>query len=172
MTNQDHVTVIAAFNDLPDAQKALAALRQAGFRADQIGIASPEKQVIQEGVYDPGKKATVENSATGMIAGGAIGGLLGAAIATALLPGLGPIVVGGLLAGIGTGAVAGIRSTGFVRAAMDLGIPEEEARLYEREMIAGNTIVMVRSNARYAEASDILRQAGAHDVHQPVIAQA
>jgi hypothetical protein len=54
---------------------------------------------------------------------------------------------------------------------MDLGIPEEEARLYERELLAGNTIVMVRSNERYSDASDILRRAGAHDVHQPFIAQ-
>jgi hypothetical protein len=171
MTTNEHVTVIAAFNDLPDAQKALDLLRVAGFRPDQIGIATPEKQIVQEGVYEPGKNETIENSTTGAIAGGAIGGLLGAAVATALLPGFGPIVVGGLLAGIGTGAICGIRSTGFVKAAMDIGIPEEEARLYEREMIAGNTIVIVRSSEHFTEASDILRRAGAHDVHAPVIAQ-
>jgi len=62
-----------------------------------------------------------------------------------------------LLASAGAGATVGTVIGGLI----GLGIPEEDASYYEGEFKSGRTIVTVRADARYSEATDILRRHGA-----------
>ena len=100
---------------------------------------------------------------TGLITGGVIGGVLGAAAAL-LLPGIGPIVAGGVLAEVFGALAIGSVAGGFLGAFTNMGVPEEQARHYEQEIKAGRTILAVHTADRQQEIIDILLQNGAHDV--------
>ncbi len=100
---------------------------------------------------------------TSLVTGGVIGGVLGAAAAL-LLPGIGPIVAGGVLAEVFGGLAIGSIAGGFLGAFTSMGVPEEQARYYEQEIKAGRTILAIHTINRQQEVTDILLQNGAHDV--------
>jgi hypothetical protein len=164
-TNKPH-PVVGVFNSLQQAKRALEELQQAGFRKEQLGIASRD-EALKEGIHHPGHPIALTDSATGIVAGGAVGGLLGAAIATVLVPGIGPIILAGALAGIGAGVIAGMKATGFLTAALELGIPEEEAHYYEDQLDAGRTIVTVTAGDQAQPARAILNRHGATEADLP-----
>ena len=90
-----------------------------------------------------------------------LGGIIGAGAAL-LIPGIGPVVSGGLLAsalaGAATGAVAGGVAGGVSGALVGLGIPEHEAKYYDEQFKKGGTLMTVRAEDRYNDASDIVRR--------------
>ena|SRR5437660_6937470 len=89
-----------------------------------------------------------------VLAGGIVGGILGAAIAL-LMPALGLTYAGGLLVAvfsIALGALAG----GLLGTIVAHGIPEEDASQYESELKPGRTIVTVKTDHQKQEALDIL----------------
>ena len=96
--------------------------------------------------------------AAGLLTGGAVGALLGAAAAV-LIPGVGLVVAAGVLAGAVTGAAVG----GVAGTFVGMGIPEDEARMYECELLAGRTLVTFRADGREAEAVALMRGHGAYD---------
>jgi hypothetical protein len=163
-------TVAASFDDRADAERAVNALKAAGFSGDQIGVALRDRTAQGELMEDTGTKAAT-GAATGALGGGLLGGLVGwlVGIGALAIPGIGPVVAGGALAtafglaggtavaGAGIGAVAG----GLVGALVGMGIPEEEARYFEDRFRAGGTLVTVNAGAgRAAEAVDLLRDNG------------
>jgi len=167
-------TVIGVFSDRARAQAAVQDLRQAGFRDEQIGIASRSDTAagaVNHEQYKertgPGADATStrweEGAGVGAAAGAATGVGLGLAVAAGLIPGIGQVILGGTLAAIlasaGTGAAAGAIIGGLV----GLGIPEEEAAYYEGEVRTGRTVVTVRADDRSADAWAILMRHGAYD---------
>jgi hypothetical protein len=167
---RDRQTVAATFADRNDAERAVNALKDAGFTGDQIGIALRDRTAQGEMVEDTGTHAA-EGAAAGAVGGGLLGGLLGwlVGIGALAIPGVGPVVAGGALAtalgvaggtaaaGAGIGAAAG----GLVGALVGLGIPEEEARYFEEGFRTGHTLVTVNAGAgRATEAVDILRAYG------------
>ena len=86
-----------------------------------------------------------------------------------LIPGVGPIfAVGPLAAGLAgavTGAAAGAVTGGIAAGLIDLGVPKEEARHYERRVGEGAYLVSVHCAGRDDTAvRDILRRHGAEDV--------
>lgn len=157
----NRTTVVGVFSDRDDAERALDDLQAAGFREDQLGILTrgDGKTGAETGKREAGTKAP-EGAATGAV----VGGILGAA-ASLLIPGIGPVIAGGILAGVLGTAVIGAAAGGIIGALAGLGIPEEEARYYEGEFKAGRTIVTVKADSRYDEARSILRAAGAYDVY-------
>jgi hypothetical protein len=60
-----------------------------------------------------------------------------------------------------------MKATGFLTAALELGIPEEEAHYYEDQLDAGRTIVTVTTEDRAAEARTILNRHGATEADLP-----
>jgi hypothetical protein len=153
-------TLVGVFETRDRAERAVDALERAGFNAEQIGF------MTHDGTA-PAATGTDTNPAggsvaTGVIGGGALGGLLGAA-ASLLIPGVGPVIAGGILAstlmGAGLGAVAG----GFIGVFAELGLSEHESSYYEGEYRAGRSLVTVKPGDRYDEAFDILRRHGAYD---------
>ena len=163
-------TVAATFDDRDDAERAINALKDAGFSRDQIGVALRDRTAQGKLVEDTGTKAA-EGAVSGALGGGLLGGIIGflVGVGTLAIPGIGPVVAGGVLAsalggaggtaaaGAGIGAVAG----GLVGFLVGLGIPEEEARYFESGFRAGRTLVTVNAGAgRATEAVDILRAHG------------
>jgi hypothetical protein len=150
MTDSKQTTaVIATFTDRRGADHFVEELKEAGFRDDEIGVATPHEEAT-------GTKVE-EGAAVGAVTGGTLGACAGA-VATGLIPGVGPIVAAGLLAGVLGGAAAGATAGGLVGALIGLGIPEPEARQHEEAVLGGRTIVVVQAVGRGAEALAILRR--------------
>jgi hypothetical protein len=167
------VTVAATFPDSLDAERAINALKDAGFAADRIGVAVRDRDTQGAIIEDTGvSSSNVAGGATaGALGGGLLGGLMGwlVGIGALAIPGIGPVIAGGALAtafgvaggtavaGAGIGAATG----GVLGALVGLGIPEEEARHLETGFRGGHTLVTVEAGAeRATEAADILRAYG------------
>lgn len=162
-------SVAALFANRDSAERAIMDLKNAGFSGSDIGIAMRDRTAQGELVTDTGTHAA-EGAVSGALAGGALGGILGFLVGAGALaiPGIGPVVAGGLLAsafGIagGTavaGAGIGAATAGIVGALVGLGIPDEEAHYFERGFNEGGVLVTVKSDTRLAEAVTILERNG------------
>ena len=153
---------VGVFDDRDDAELAARDLRAKGFTDDQIGYAWRD---------DAGKTHREGNKSGQLAASGAgsgvvLGGVIGAGAAL-LIPGIGPVVSGGLLAtalaGAATGAVAGGVAGGIAGALVGLGIPEVEAKYYDEQFRDGRTLMTVKADQRYNDASDIVRRRNGFD---------
>ena len=176
MTNRTtkRETVVGVFNDRDTAQAAIEQLKNAGFRPEDIGILMQNKEGAQDLAADTGTKAG-EGAGKGAVTGGILGGLGGllVGIGALAIPGIGPVVAAGPLAA-GLGAVLGTTATGAVIGAgvgaiagalIGMGVPEDEARVYEERFNQGRILVTVKAGAnRYNEAERILRNAGAEQI--------
>src|SRR5579875_112243 len=128
----------------------------------QEGTAAPEKAAGEESSITPTEVRLGEGE--GIVSGGVVGGLLGAAAAL-LIPGIGPAVAGGILATTLGGAALGAITGGILGVFADMGIPEDEAHLYRRELEAGRMLVTVQAGGEHVpQALDILRRNGAMNV--------
>jgi hypothetical protein len=157
--------VVAVFESRSQADSAIHELEQAGFREDQIGFIVKNPDTEENMITaESGKMMTGPDAAKGAVSGGIIGGIAGA-VAALLIPGVGPIIAGGIiiaaLSGIAIGAAAG----GLVGIMMGLDVPEEEAKYYESEFQLGRSVVIVKADGRAQEARTILHQHGGYDAN-------
>ena len=158
-------SVVAMFEDRIAAETAVDSLRRAGFGEDSLGFAIRGSDAVRGGMLVDAEGAKDGKGAVaGAAAGAAIGGTLAAAGAM-LIPGVGPILAGGVIAAFFGGAVAGTAVGGILGAMTGLGISEEEAKFYEKHFNEGKAIVAVKAGSRYREAMDILSQAGGQHIH-------
>ncbi len=155
MSMTQDVIAVGVFSDIHQARQAIDDLKHAGFDDEEIGFLSRVTET------DTGND--VEGSAaTGAISGGVVGGILGAAAAL-LIPGFGPAIIGGILAATVGGVAIGATAGGILGALTSLGVSENEAKFYQRELEAGRTIVTVKSADGAAQATAILRNRGAYN---------
>jgi hypothetical protein len=161
MATDERPTVVGVFADRERAARAVAELESSGFTPQQVGFIVPREEQFEgnTGVGDSDTAVEAETS-RGAATGAVVGGLIGAAAAL-LIPGLGPVAAGGILAAALTGAGVGAVTGGLVGALTNLGLSEAEASQYEREFRAGRALVTVRADGRQAAARDILRRHGA-----------
>jgi hypothetical protein len=147
---------VAVFDTAADAERSVQGLRRAGFGADEIGILEPDADVEHARVTDAAPDGQdIPSGVRGFSAAGAvIGGLLGAVTAL-VIPGIGAVVAGGILA-TSLGAALGVAA---VLAAF--GLSDRQASFYERQLGAGRTIVTVEVAGRYEKATQIFRAHGA-----------
>jgi hypothetical protein len=104
-----------------------------------------------------------KGAVTGAVTGGVTGAVLAAA-ASLLLPGVGPVVAGGILTMAFGGAVAGTAVGGLLGAMKGLEVSEEEAKFYDTEFQSGRAIVAVKPGLRAADAAAVLRKHGGYDL--------
>jgi hypothetical protein len=170
-------TVVGLFQERARAEDAIRDLRKAGFASEQIGVATRDRTESPPGSGRQGTEPAAneeelgkslaetaggmaEGAGIGAITGGVIGGLVGL-IGSLLLPGLGPVVVAGVLAstlmGMGLGAATG----GLVGALLGLGVPEEDARYFDAGFREGGTLVTVDAGERTPDALSTLQRYGA-----------
>jgi hypothetical protein len=153
-------TVVGVFHDRDQASRAVEGLKRVGFGDDQIGLAGRDDQPA----VAAGTQAE-EGTVLGMLAGAGLGSLVGLGIVSGLVPPLGPVIAGGTLAAVLANAAGGAALVGLAGPLIGAGVPEEEARYYDGQFHAGRVILTVRADGRDAEATSVLRQHGAYDMH-------
>ena len=139
------------FSDRESTERAYTSLRDRGYAEDDINLvmsdATRDKYYANNDGPDTelGSKA-LEGTGTGAAIGGTLGAIIGgiAAIGTnVLLPGLGLVVAGPIVAAL-VGAGAGGATGGLVGALIGWGIPEDRAALYETGIKDGGTVLGVK----------------------------
>ncbi|MDW7674594.1 MAG: DUF1269 domain-containing protein [Bacillota bacterium] len=151
--------VIGIFHSQGQAEEAVNQLREEGFDRD-ISI------LAKEGNDKEGKERTTmedDSVADGATTGGVLGGLTGLAVGAGALviPGIGPLIAAGPIAGLLSGAATG----GLGGALVDWGVPEAESRRYEEEVRRGRILVSVECNDDKVDmCQEILQKKGANEV--------
>lgn len=146
-------SVVGIFREREAAARAAADLRAAGIDPTRINVLMPGD------AGDPAAAATIQTSDTegpglGKAIGGVVGGVagaaagmqLGAAAATLLVPGIGPIAAVGLAAAALFGAggiVGGAMAGGALEKSMSQGLPKDDLYLYEDALRKGHSVVFV-----------------------------
>jgi hypothetical protein len=154
-------TVAALFHDRAQAQAAIEELKASGFDEKHIGIAMRDRDEAGELAEEMGTLA-VETTATGAVTGGLMGSLVGLliGIGSLVIPGVGPVIAGGVLgatlAGAGLGAAAG----GVIGALTGLGLPHSHAEHFEAGFQRGGIVVTASSTAHDDRAVAILQRHG------------
>jgi len=159
-------TVVGVFPDRQQAQRAVRALRDAGFREDQIGLASSGQDsgtLSSDADTDSENSYAGEGAMTGLAAGAGVGALWGLGILSGVLPVIGPAIAGGTLGVLLSSAAAGAATAGVAGLLAGMGVPKEEAEYYESEMHAGRSIVTVNAGDRRSEAFSIIQRHGGYD---------
>ena len=157
-------TIAGLFANRDAAERAIYALRDAGFAVDRMGIVIRD---TQNTANQAASRETPETAHTGdayvagsALAGGVLGGALGAILAATgalVVPGFGPFIAGGILATALVGGIAGWLAGGLV----GLGIPREQAEFYQSRVEQGAVLVTVDANGREQLAQDVMAHNGA-----------
>ena len=156
-------TVVAVFDNADDAERAIEALRQAGYSNLELALVTRHSQA---GEAIP-NEAAGDNAVKDAAIGAGIGGVSGAALAflgagTALaIPGIGPVLLA--LGGLAAGASAG----GWIGSVLGIKVPEDVARRYADLARQGHLILFVRPfQGDQDRVESLLKQAGANDVQR------
>ncbi len=149
------------------AERIVTDLRTAGFNSSDISALFPDKEGTRDFAHEQNTKAP-EGAATGVGAGGLLGGTLGwlAGIGALAIPGVGPLIAAGPIMAALSGAAVGAALGGVTGALVGMGIPEYEAKRYEGKVRDGNILISVHtedSNER-SRAQEIFERAGAEDI--------
>ncbi len=159
--------VYAIFKSESALDGAVDQLRAQGFRPDDISVLMPRAGDTSTFAHEKGTKApegTTTGAATGAIAGGALGWLVG--IGSLAIPGVGPFIAAGpivaAIAGMGIGGAVG----GIAGALVGMGIPEYEAKRYEGYVNDGGILLSVHAdNSAWVEkAKTVLNSTGADNI--------
>ncbi len=165
---QRRSTVIGVFDDRAHAAAAIKELYQAGFAANQIGIAgrNDDSGLVESGIppATDHDSTGASGAATGAVAGATLGGLLGMGLTASVLPVIGPVIAGGTLGLAIVNAAGGAVIGGALGAATGETFLEHETDYYEREFAAGHTIVTVNAGRRYDEVPAIFHRNGGYDL--------
>lgn len=154
-------TVAGIFRNREACQRAINALKQAGFDESQIGVAAQDRAEQATITKETGTQAA-EGAVGGATSGGLVGGLVGllVGIGSLAVPGVGPVIAGGVLASTLAGAGIGAVGGGVLGALVGLGIPETEAQYFETGFRAGGILLTVNASGKAAEAVRIIEQNG------------
>ena len=157
-------TVVGVFEDRGHADQAVADLKKAGFRDDQIGVAMRHAEGhAGASTTGTGETEAGEGAVTGALTGLGLGALAGLGVLSGVIPVIGPAIAGGTLGIILSNAAAGAAVAGIAGALIGYGIPEDEAGYYNQEFEAGRAIVSVHAEGRADEALTVLQRHGAYD---------
>ena len=159
--------VYGIYDSTVQAERAVDTLLRAGFSNNDISVLLPDDQSTREFAHKKDTKAP-EGTATGVTAGGVIGGTLGvlAGIGVIAIPGVGPFIAAGPimggLAGLGVGGAVG----GLIGALVGMGIPEYEAKRYEGRLKKGGVLLSVHcdTSEEIDRAKEMLKNSGAQDI--------
>lgn len=141
-------------HNLEQTRQALAILDHAGYSEDEIGFLVHASTIWPE-------DDVLLSAATEAVESGMLRGVFGTTTAL-FISGFGLAIAGSVLLttlGAGIGALAG----SLIGTLVTIGVPEEEARSYRRELEKGRTIITVKVTSGYDEALAILRDHGASE---------
>lgn len=158
-------TVAALFADPAQAQQAVHDLKQAGFAGNDIGVALRDRDAQGAMQTETGAQAAADigqDAASGGLMGGLIGLLVGAGALA--IPGIGPVVAGGVFASIlgstAVGAGLGVVGGGIIGALVHMGLTEHEAHYFASGFQQGGVLVTVHPGGRAGDAQAVLAARG------------
>jgi len=166
-------TVAGVFRYAGSARDAALSLRRAGFGPDQINLLYPNSP--EDSIHSITTSQTEEPGV-----GGAIGGVVGAALgmsagfelgvaATALIPGVGPILAVGIgaaaLFGVGGGVTGALLGEAADEKTTE-GVPADEIFFYEDALRQKKSVVIVlaKDGDEEKRAQKLLAEAGAQSI--------
>jgi uncharacterized membrane protein len=162
-----NTAVFCIANSRTQAARIVDGLLSEGFSNNDISALFPDRDTSRDFAREKHTKLS-EGTATGVGAGSLMGGTLGwlAGIGSLAIPGVGPLIVAGPIVAALSGAAVGAAVGGIAGALTSLGIPESEAKRYERKVKAGNILLSVHAeNADEIEhAKEILKAVRARDI--------
>lgn len=169
-------TILGVFSERDHAEDAIAELEEFGLNPKDISIIMKDHKEAERLGGDTGA-SVAGSAASGATAGGVLGGLAGLLIGIGVItiPGIGAILIGGPLAtalGLSgaaattvSGAVTGALAGGLVGALVGLGVPEDEAKVYEERIREGAILIAVSAlEGKEVEAKEIMESHGASQI--------
>ncbi len=166
MTDKN-VYTFGIFRNLSGLDRAVDALKNAGFSNSDISVLMADKSNTKDFAHEKNTKAP-EGATTGAGTGAVLGGALGwlAGIGALAIPGIGPFVAAGPIMAALAGASVGGAVGGISGAIIGFGIPEYEAKRYEGAVKDGGSLISVHCSTsdQIDRAKEILKQAGAEDI--------
>ena len=165
-------SIVGIFNSLADGRRAAAMLRTLGITEDRITVLSPHTPQTEIEAQIP--TTDTEQPGMGQAMGGTVGAALGVAggvaVASLLVPGVGPVLAFGILGaamlmGAGGGAVGALAGDALEKTMAD-GLPHDEVYVYEDALRRGRSVVIAFADGdQIAEnARAELARAGAESV--------
>ena len=158
------------FCTTPDRDHAIriaTALKSAGFLASEISVLLPQRSETTAFAHEQHTKAP-EGAVTGGSAGGLLGGTLGWMVGIGLIaiPGLGPFIAAGPILAAMSGAAVGATVGGLTGGLIGLGIPELEAKRYEKSVHVGHALISVACTTpeEIQLARDVFTRNGGDDI--------
>jgi hypothetical protein len=162
-----NTAVFGIYPSYESVERAVDALRVAGFRSTDISVLFPENVGTKDFAHAKGTKAP-EGAATGAGTGAIVGGTLGwlTGIGALAIPGVGPFIAAGPIMAALAGAGVGGAVAGIAGALIGMGIPEYEAKRYQGRIAKGGILLSVHSdNSDWTKrAKEILERTGAEDI--------
>ena len=163
-------TTVGVFRTREAADRAVADLRAAGYRDDQIGLVAKDERGKTVRTNAAGETYADEGAVAGAVAGGAAGAAVGAGILAGVIPVIGPVLAVGALGTVLLNAAGGAALAGIAGALIGWGIPEEDAEYYEGEVKAGRFLVTVDRGSQGEHAREVFNRHGGYDrASAPVI---
>jgi hypothetical protein len=162
-----NISVLGIYSNRDAVERGTDVLIHGGFAPASISILLPETLGANSLATSKSTKApegTATGATTGAVVGGALGLLVG--IGALAIPGLGPFIAAGplvaTLAGVGVGGAVG----GVTGALIGLGIPEYEAKVYERRLQKGGILLSIHcdTSSEITRAKELLKGTGAEDI--------
>ncbi|HYH68846.1 MAG TPA: general stress protein [Urbifossiella sp.] len=162
-TATTHATTVGVFQSREAAERAVADLRSAGYRDDQIGLVARDARGNTVRTGANGETNAAEGAAIGAAAGAGAMALGSLAVTFGVIPVIGPILAVGPLAAALISAGAGAAAGGVAGALIGWGVPEEDAKYYEGEVQAGRFVVTVDAGDRHDHARGVYARHGGYD---------
>jgi hypothetical protein len=154
-------SVVGIFRSAEPARRAAEAIARKGVSRESVSVLTPGSSEAE--IHSRVATSDTEGSGMGKAVGGVVGGAagmgLGAAAASLLIPGVGPVVATGVLALAlfgGAGAVGGAIAGGALEEKLSRGLPKDELYLYEDALRRGHSVVFALVEEKEA---DIVRRA-------------
>jgi hypothetical protein len=163
--------VTGVFRSVEHARHAAMELKRAGFSPDDLNLLLPGAS--EEVIHSVPVSETEQEGLGGTIGGvvgaalGMAGGFeLGAAAASIMIPGVGPVlaigIAGAALLGVG-GAVGGAALGSAAESKSTEGVAADEIFFYEDALRQGRSVVIVMANGKgeAARAAELMAESGA-----------
>jgi uncharacterized membrane protein len=152
-------TVVAVYESHADAEQAVAKLSEASFDIKQVSIIGKDYHTQEKvvGYYTTGDRMKSWGG-LGAFWGGIWGLLFGAGVF--LIPGIGPVLIGGPFLAALVGALESAAVVGGLSAVaaglVSQGIPKQSAIKYESELKADKFVLVVHGTPEEAERAETI----------------
>ncbi len=165
MAKEELQEIAGFFRTRKEGEAAYNALLSSGFTRDEIGYVAGDSREKETPTVGPIKETGSESEAAADAWIGGVAGLAAGMIAVAI-PGIGPLIAAGPLAGAIGGLSIGAATGGIIGLLKDHGISDEEAEFISEGVRRGGSLVTVDrvTEDRAKQAKEILDRNGAIDV--------